>query len=280
MRYLTTSDIGGFVRIGELPIGATFAHHSCIDSKWLVTDQTPDGVIGQLGARRMLLNPSRLVRLIALPAAPAEAKAGCSVHGSAHDDTDERDCGGTPPPPAEAEALKALVLQYGLHSIEFGTSGVPWGSVSSKVRAGLAGEIDDAIDAVFRERDEWERRAESLLHDVEEYTRLRDAELVHANACRTKRERACDAQTTENDRLETENAALVFRCADVAQEEAHKWEGSTLSASESDSDYDLKNEQWARSHAEVARRIEHKIRSFAPKAEAAIAAAMAREEKS
>lgn len=78
-------------------------------------------------------------------------------------------------------------------------------------------------------------------------------------------------------KLSDENAALVFRCANVAQEEAHRWEGSALSASESDSDYDLKNEQWARSNAEVARRIEHKIRSLAPKAEASIAAAMARE---
>jgi hypothetical protein len=257
MRHLTASDIGSFVRAEDLPIGAVFVYHSDIGSKWSVTDQTPEGIIGQFESRRMLLTPSRLVRLMGLPSQP-----GCSVHGSAHDDTDERDCGGVPPPSAEAEALKALVLQYGLHSIEFGTSGVPWGSVSSKVRAGLAGEIDDAIDAL--------------------YERLRDTEsrLVHAQACRTKRERACDAQTTENDRLETENAALVFRCADVAQEEAHKWEGSALSASESDSDYDLKNEQWARSHAAVARSIEQKIRSFAPKAEAAIAAAMARKGES
>lgn len=95
---------------------------------------------------------------------------------------------------------------------------------------------------------------------------------------------AIDALCAENAelraKLASENAALVFRCADVAQEEAHKWEGSALSASEVGEDCDLQNEQWARSRAEVARRIEEKIRSFAPVAEAAIAAAMAQEEKS
>lgn len=173
-RIVTVSDIGGFVRAGDLPIGSVFFHASP-DVELRVACQTPDGVIGTFDKdRRIVVNPTRLVRLLSLP--ETEAGPFCSVHGSAHDDTDERDCGAVSPTPSpRAEALKAMVLQYGLHSIEFGAAGTAWGSLSSRVRAGLAGEIDDAIDTLCAERDEWERRAESLLHDVEEYTRLRDA---------------------------------------------------------------------------------------------------------
>lgn len=163
-RIITVSDIGGFVRAGDLPIGSVFFHPSP-DVELRVACQTPDGVVGKFGEnRRIVVNPTRLVRLLSLPE---------TEHGSAYDDTD---CDAAPPTPSpRAEALKAMVLQYGLHSIEFGAAGTAWGSLSSRVRAGLAGEIDDAIDKLYAERDEWERRAESLLHDVEEYTRLRDA---------------------------------------------------------------------------------------------------------
>lgn len=175
-RIITEADIGGFVRAGDLPLGAVFVHHSDIDCKLSVTDHTPEGVVGQFGARKRLFTPSRFVRLISFPGTEREAVAGCSVHGLAHDDTDEHDCGAPSLADADAEALKAMVLQYGVHSIEFGATGTAWGSLSSRIRTGLAGEIDDAIDAVFAERDEWKKRAESLLRDVEEYTRLRDAQ--------------------------------------------------------------------------------------------------------
>lgn len=223
-RIITVSDVGGFVRAGDLPIGSVFFHASP-DVELRVACQTPDGVIGTFDKdRRIVVNPTRLVRLLSLPE---------TEHGSTHDDTD---CDAAPLTPSpRAEALKALVLQYGVHSIEFGTTGVAWGSLSSRVRARLADEIDDTIDAIFAE----------------------NAEL------RAK--------------LTVENSALVFRCASVAQEEAHKWEGSALQASEVGDDCDLQNEQWARSHAEVARRIEEKIRSFAPLAEATITASIARE---
>lgn len=245
----TATDIGNFVRVGELPIGAVCS--PAPDIELTVVDQYTDGTMGHFGEnQRMVLVPSRLVRLLSLPLyhLAAARRAGCSVHDSAHDDTDERDCG-SPAPCPEAEALKKLVLQYGLHSIEFGATGTNWGSASSRVRAGLGDEIDDAIDAVFAERDEWKKRAELALRST---ARLRDAQ--------------------------PENAALVFRCADVAQEEAHKWELASLRASEEDYDAS-ENEKWACSHAQVARAIEEKIRSFAPEAEAAITAAIADEEK-
>lgn len=56
---------------------------------------------------------------------------------------------------------------------------------------------------------------------------------------------AIDALCAENAELQaklaSENAALVFRCASVAQEEAHKWEGSALQASEAE--YDVESER-------------------------------------
>lgn len=107
-----------------------------------------------------------------------------------------------------------------------------------------------------RERDEalaatadWRERM--VKAELEHLMRDQDAELEHLM-------RDHDAKV---EALQKRLALAFTRCANIAQEEAHKWELVSLRASQEDYDAS-ENEKWARHMATVCRAIEAKIRAL------------------